>query len=82
MAQVNALLGGVLLTSDDPAGYSPTAREQYRALRELSRAENIHVDTNRGLCVTYTIGGQGIPAQSGITVPVRTVHHITPSCLR
>ena len=39
LAQVNALLGGVLLTSDDPAGYSPTAREQYRALRELSRAE-------------------------------------------
>lgn len=58
LAQVNALLGGVLLTSDDPAGYSPTAREQYRALRELSRAENIHVDTNRGLCVTYTIGGR------------------------
>lgn len=58
LAQVNALLGGVLLTSDDPAGYSPTAREQYRALRELSQAENIHVDTNRGLCVTYTIGGR------------------------
>lgn len=58
LAQVNALLGGVLLTSDDPAKYSPAAREQYRALRELRRAEKVRMDADHGLAVTYLIDGK------------------------
>ena len=54
LARVNALLGGVLLTSDDPAQYSPAAREQYRSLRELAGTEHIRVDADQGLAVVYT----------------------------
>ena len=57
LAQVNALLGGVLLTSDDPSKYSPAAREQYRRLLELRRAENVRIDTGHGVSVTYTLNG-------------------------
>ena len=57
LARVNALLGGVLLTSDNPAQYSAAAREQYRALREMDRAENIRVDADHGLAVAYTHNG-------------------------
>ena len=57
LAQANALLGGVLLTSDDPSKYSPAAREQYCRLLELRRAENIRVDTDREPAVTYTLNG-------------------------
>lgn len=41
LARVNALLGGVMRISDDPAGYSPTAKAQYRSLLKLRQAENI-----------------------------------------
>lgn len=57
LARVNALLGGVLLTSDDPAKYAPAAREQYRALLNLRRAENVRVDSTGGLAVTYILDG-------------------------
>jgi len=57
LAQVNALLGGVLLTSDDPAKYGPAAREQYRALLGLRGAGHIRVEADRGLAVTFTLDG-------------------------
>lgn len=57
LARVNALLGGVLFTSDDPAGYTAAAREQYRALRALREAENVRVETEDGLAVAYTLDG-------------------------
>ena len=58
LARVNALLGGVLLTSDDPARYSPTAREQYRAMREMGRAENVRVRDGRKPAVCYELDGK------------------------
>ncbi len=58
LAQVNALLGGVLLTSDDPAKYSPAARQRYQELLELRRAENVRVEADNGLAVTYTLNGR------------------------
>ena len=57
LARVNALLGGVLLTSDNPAQYGPAAREQYRSLREMDQAEEIRVDADQGLTVVYTQKG-------------------------
>lgn len=54
---LNALLGGVLLTSDNPAQYGPAAREQYRSLREMDQAEGIRVDADHGLPVIYTQKG-------------------------
>ena len=58
LAQVNALLGGVLLTSDDPAQYSPAARARYLTLRALARAENVRVDTDHGLAIAYSLNGK------------------------
>ena len=58
LAKVNALLGGVLLTSDDPAKYSPAAREQYQALLELRGAQDIQVEADHGLAVCYTWKGR------------------------
>lgn len=58
LAYVNALLGGILLTSDDPSKYSPAAVEQYRAIRELRRAENIRVIEDKGLSLTYVLDGK------------------------
>ena len=57
LARVNALLGGVLLTSDNPAQYGPAAREQYRSLREMDQAEEIRVDADQGLTIVYTQKG-------------------------
>lgn len=58
LAQVNALLGGVLLTSDDPSKYSPAARQKYQELLELRRAEHIRVETEQVLAISYTLGGE------------------------
>ncbi len=57
LAQVNALLGGVLLTSDDPSKYSPEAVKQYRDLLALRGAENIRVNADKGLFIIYTLNG-------------------------
>lgn len=58
LARVNALLGGVLLTSDDPSKYSPDAMKQYRALLKLRSAENIRVEADEGLSVVYTLNAR------------------------
>ncbi len=44
LARVNALLGGVFLTSDDPATYDPEQRAAYDSLRALSGAGHVRVD--------------------------------------
>lgn len=58
LARVNALLGGILLTSDDPSKYSLTVAEQYRDLQKLRRAENIKVSADNGLTLTYDLDGK------------------------
>ena len=55
---MNALLGGVMLISDDPAGYSPAAKAQYRFLLKLRQAENIRIKTGDALTITYTLNGE------------------------
>ena len=57
LSRVNALLGGVLLTSDDPAAYTPAQREAYAALLRLSRAENVRVDGDN-MCISYVLDGR------------------------
>lgn len=58
LAQVNALLGGVLLTSDDPSEYSDETMKKYRTLLKLRSAENIRVETDSGICVRYILDGK------------------------
>ncbi len=45
---VDALLGSVLLTSDEPIRYTDEEREAYRQLRQLSHAKNIRVEEALG----------------------------------
>ena len=44
LGQVNALLGRVLLTSDDASGYDEAQRAAYRDLAALAGAEDVRVD--------------------------------------
>ncbi len=58
LAQINALLGGVLLTSDDPSKYSNDAMKRYRTLLKLRSAENVRVEADNGLSVIYFFNGK------------------------
>lgn len=57
LARVNVLLGGVLLTSDDPSGYSDRQREIYRGLLHLQSADGVRVDWDRH-CIHYILDGK------------------------
>lgn len=57
LAYVNALLGGVLLTSDNPSDYSDRQKEIYRSLLHLKTAENVRVDWDNH-CIRYVLDGQ------------------------
>lgn len=58
LAQINALLGGVLLTSDDPSKYSGKAMKQYSTLLKLCSTENVRVEADNGLSVIYSLNGK------------------------
>ena len=56
LATLNALLGGVFLTSDNPSNYTEQQIEQYKYYRHLSQAENIHISMHGStLTITYTL---------------------------
>ena len=57
LARVNALLGGVLLTSDDPAGYTDDQRSTYRELLRLRGAEQARFDADE-FCIRYVLDGR------------------------
>lgn len=58
LAQTNALLGGVLLTSDDMSKYTADTLKKYRALLKLRAAKDIKVNTGNGLSISYTLNGK------------------------
>ena len=57
LARVNALLGGVLLTSDDPAAYGEAQRKIYRELLRLRRAGQVRFDADK-FCLHYVLDGR------------------------
>ena len=57
LAKVNALLGGVLLTSDDPATYTETQRQIFRELLRLKDAENVRADGDE-MVIRYVLDGR------------------------
>lgn len=59
LAKINALFGGVFLTSDDMGAYDDKALTSYRRLMGLRNAivTGIHVDGKR-ITVSYEVGGK------------------------
>ena len=57
LARVNTLLGNVWLTSDDMGKYNDKQRQRYRALRDLREAEQIRVETDEDVQITYFVRG-------------------------
>lgn len=57
LATVNALMGGVLLTSDDPSHYTAEKCEFYIHLLMLRYATDIKVNTDNGIRISYNLGG-------------------------
>lgn len=57
LATVNALFGGLFLTSDNMGRYSDEAKKLYRELLRLRDAEHIGVNADGGLSVSYELDG-------------------------
>ena len=57
LAQVNALMGRVLLTSDDPSCYKDEQRKSYGRLAHLQEAKNVRFDAD-AFCIHYVLDGR------------------------
>ncbi|MBR3357614.1 MAG: alpha-galactosidase [Solobacterium sp.] len=58
LAVLDALLGGVFLTSDDPSSYTDEMVRQYREYRKLTEAKVLEVrTTNNAVYITYMLDG-------------------------
>ncbi|MBR2748943.1 MAG: hypothetical protein IKD97_03575 [Firmicutes bacterium] len=58
LATLDALLGSVFLTSDDPARYTDEMKEMYRKLRHLSTATNVRLKVDEKIRITYDLDGE------------------------
>lgn len=58
LAVVNALFGGLFLTSDNMGLYGAEAREFYKELLRIRNAENVTVNADDGLSVGYELDGR------------------------
>ena len=57
LAKINALFGGVFLTSDDLPSYDEKQCKLYRSLRHLREAKDVTIDRD-ALTVTFTLDGK------------------------
>ena len=56
---VNAILGGMLLTSDALNAYTDAQKEQFRKVRDLmERATDVSVDADDGITVRWSLDGK------------------------
>ena len=58
LARIQALLGGVFLTSDSPANYTDDMVRKYQDYRRLASALVTDVNTDEGITIEYVIDGQ------------------------
>lgn len=58
LATINSLFGGLLLTSDNMAKYTPEAKAAYKQLLRNRDAKNIKVHNEKGLSVSYELDGK------------------------
>ncbi|MBQ1468201.1 MAG: alpha-galactosidase [Solobacterium sp.] len=57
LGRLDALMGGLWLTSDDPSSYDDKQKAQYRELRKLMDAEDVVFDYKKKV-VRYTLDGK------------------------
>ena len=58
MIRLDALLGGVFLTSDDPSQYTDDMISRYREYRGLMAANNVTVSGGLPLRISYSLAGR------------------------
>lgn len=58
LAKIDALLGGVFLTSDDPSNYTDQMKDNYKKYRHMCDAEYVHVNTDEGIHVSYVLDNE------------------------
>ena len=58
LARIQALLGGVFLTSDCPANYTNDMIRKYQEYRKLASALVTDVNTDEGITIEYVLDGQ------------------------
>ena len=58
LARIQALLGGVFLTSDSPANYTDDMIQKYQEYRKLASALVTDVNTDEGITIEYVLDGQ------------------------
>lgn len=58
LASVNALMGTVFLTSDDPCTYTDEQREKYAYYRKLTDAEDVRVIRSESPYISYRLDGE------------------------
>ncbi len=58
LATFDAVIGGVLLHSDDMSKYTPEAKEFYRKLRRIREATDVRVSTDGEWKLSYTLDGE------------------------
>ena len=57
LAVLDALLGGVFLTSDDPSSYTEDMVRRYREYRRLTKANVLRVYAEKAVYITYELDG-------------------------
>ena len=58
LAVLDALMGGVFLTSDDPSSYTSEMIQSYREYRALTKAHVLKVKGERAVEITYELDGK------------------------
>ena len=58
LGELDALLGGVFLISDDPGSYTEKMTKEYERLRHLSEASSVYLSQKRGIKAVYILDGK------------------------
>ena len=58
LARLDALLGGVFMTSDDPGKYTDEMIRQYQTYRKLTEATDVSITTGGSTRISYTLNGK------------------------
>ena len=58
LARLDALFGGVFMTSDDPGTYTDEMIRRYKEYRRLTEATDVSITTGGSTRISYTLDGR------------------------